>query len=184
MRKIRHLIMLPALAGLAVVSVPAAATAHTVPAHTVIMPMAPDTCSGSVFSNVKFQNVKSGHYAAQSVVNDNLVLYDSTGQTFDGYRDPHGHLVIYKCGTSDVLTDKPDSECRKGYAACAYVAPYKDTSGQWWSRTVDGGIWYIESIHNSTDTVLTDPTGSSVSGTQLVLEPYSSGDTNQQFRVS
>jgi hypothetical protein len=179
MRRIRNLALCTGLASLVAVGIPAAAMAKT-----VTMPQAPDTCGGSVFSNVKLQNVASSNYAAESTVDDSLVLYTSTGQTWDGYRDPDGHLVIYRCGTNDVLTDHPDAKCSKGYASCAYVTPYNDKADQWWTRIVSGADWYLQSLDTSGHSyVLNDPLSTKAEGTHVVLDPYMQGRTNEEFKV-
>jgi hypothetical protein len=97
-------------AAIMALAVPASASAST--AKTVAPPrgFTAGSCGGTVFSDVDLQNQSFG-YLAQSVHNDDAVLYPSTVQRWDGYRDSAGHLVIYKCGTSDVLTDVVDAKC-------------------------------------------------------------------------
>jgi len=179
MRRIRNLVLLPSLAALVAVSLPAAAMAKATAAH-----QAPASCGGTVFHGIKLQNIAADNYMAESVSSDDLVLYHNSGQYWDGFRDHSGHLIIYRCGTHDVLTDKPDAKCLKGYAGCAYVTPYKDSSDQWWSRIITGSSWALETIHSTSNNyVLNDPQSTKVQGTHVVMDPYAVGRTNEEFRV-
>src|SRR5579884_3331012 len=101
MLKIRRFTVYPGLAAILLAGLaPAAALAAAAgPAA------APQSCTGPVFSNVKLQNQASRGYLAQSTSGSDAVLYSASNQTWDGYRDPAGHLIIYRCGTNNVLTD-------------------------------------------------------------------------------
>jgi len=181
MRRIRNLILYPGLASvLLAVGTPAAAMAQS-----AAMPTAPDTCSGSVFSNTKLQNVASDNYLAESTSDNSAVLYTHSNQAWDGYRDSAGHVIIYRCGTNDVLTDGVNSHCRKGYGDCVYVEAYNDSQDQWWSRIAKGNIWDLQTLDTKGKShVIDDPLSSRSEGTHVVMEPFNSARTNEQFRVT
>lgn len=185
------------IASLLAVGVPAAAMAHTGTDHAAARHASTgravrepagfhlNSCTGTVFSNTTLQNVTSGDYMAKSNVDDSLVLYTHTDERFDGYRDADGHLIIYLCDTSDVLTDNPAAKCMTGYRACAYVEPYNDDPDQWWNRYVHSNIWYVQCVAPKTgDWVLTDPHGTNAEGTHVTLTPLKNNFTNEEWRVS
>src|SRR5579859_2667022 len=129
MPRIRRLILYPGLAAvLFAMMAPASAMAQAAGPDAV-----PATCSGPVFSNVKLQNVSSHGYLAESTSSDSAVLYSASNQTWDGFRDSAGHLIIYRCGTNDVLTDGINSRCIKNFPDCDYVQAYNDGQDQWWT---------------------------------------------------
>jgi hypothetical protein len=172
-----------AAAAIMALAVPASASASS--AKTVAAPrgFTTSSCSGTVFSNVDLQNQSYGDLA-QSVSNSNAVLYSSTFQRWDGYRDSAGHLVIYKCGTDDVLTDVVNAKCIKNFKDCLYVEPYTDSSSQWWSRIYSSTVWSLQTLDPAgNNKVICDPKASRTSGTQLVLSPYTSSLPNEKFNV-
>ncbi|HEY1916927.1 MAG TPA: hypothetical protein VGH27_15265 [Streptosporangiaceae bacterium] len=172
-----------AAAAIMALAVPASASAST--AKTVALPrgFTLTTCSGSVFSNVDLQNQSYG-YLAQSVADSNAVLYPSTTQRWDGYRDSAGHLVIYKCGTNDALTDVVGAKCRKNFKDCLSVESYNDAPDQWWTRVFTPTVWSLQTLDPAGDNkVVDDPDASTGSGVQLVMSTYVSSLPNERFNV-
>jgi hypothetical protein len=194
MRRINKVAVSAGIAALMAVAAPAvatAATSHTgrsATEHTVREPagFSLSSCTGPVFGNVQLRNKKSGNYLAESTVNDNLVLYSSSTQRWDGFRDAHGHLIIYRCGTNDVLTDNPTAHCHPAFLGCGYVETYNDGPGQWWNRAVDvGDEWVLQCVgHGAHDNVLIDPNGSKVSGTHVAMRQEFHNNPEEEFTES
>ena len=173
-----------AAAAVMALAVPGAAAAST--ARTVTPPrgFTLTTCTGSVFSNVNFQNQSWG-YLAQSVHNTDAVLYPSTQQRWYGARDSAGHLIIHKCGTSDVLTDAVGAKCRTNFKDCVTVEPYNDASDQWWIRdNSTATVYTLQTLDSSGGgKVIDDPEASHTPATQLVMSAYKSTLPNEKFTV-
>jgi hypothetical protein len=182
MPKVRHLMLCSGLASaMLAISVPAAALAQANGGNP-----ATASCTGPVFSNIKLQNVSALTYVAQSTVKNSTqaVLFSATNQTWDGYRDSAGHLIIYKCGTNDVLTDAIGSKCKLNFKDCVSVEAYNNFSDQWWTRIVsdNGKIWTLQTLDASGDSkVMNDPYASKTSGTPVVMSTYTSTLQNEQF---
>jgi hypothetical protein len=184
MLKNRSLIALAgAAAAMMALAMPASASAST--GKTVAEPrgFTLSSCTGPVFSDVDLQNQSFG-YLAQSVSSTDGVLYPTTTQRWDGYRDSAGHLIIYKCGTNDVLTDRVGAKCRKNFKDCLYVEPYNDGSDQWWSRIFTTTVWSLQTLDPSGgNKVICDPQASKTPGTRLVLSTYTASLPNEKFNV-
>lgn len=144
----------------------------------------PEACTGPVFGSVKLQNVASNNYLAESTSSDFAVLYTGTNQTWDGYRDGAGHLIIYRCGTSDALTDDVGANCINPFADCVTVTPYNDGEDQWWTRDENssGTIWELQTLDGNGGSKAIDDPGDSKSDSQrVVMYPQSLSDTAEQF---
>jgi hypothetical protein len=173
-----------AAAAIMALAVPAGASASTAKMVAPPRGFTTSSCGGTVFSNVDLQNQSFG-YLAQSVHNDDAVLYPSTFQRWDGYRDSAGHLVIYRCGTNDVLTDVIDAKCRKNFKDCLGVQSYTDSPDQWWTRLDSSAtVWTLQTLDPSGEgKVVCDPNASTSPATQLVLSAYKSSLPNEKFNV-
>jgi hypothetical protein len=172
-----------AAAAMMAMVIPASASASTGRQAAEPRGFTTSSCSGTVFSNTKFQNVASHTYLAQSTTSDAAVLFSGTNQTFDGFRDSAGHLIIYRCGTNDVLTDGVNSKCMKDFKDCLYVENYTDSSDQWWTRITGKTNWSIQTLDPAGDSkVLADPRGSKAV-VQVVVSGYTAGLNTQEWNV-
>jgi hypothetical protein len=185
MRRINKIAVSAGIAALMAVAAPAVAMAHTGRSVPEPAGFRLSSCSGTVFSNTSLRNKNSGNYLAESTVNDNLVLYSGTSQRWDGFRDAAGHLIIYRCGTNDVLTDNPTAQCKPAYRQCAYVEPFNDNQDQWWNRIISGDDWNIQCVGpNARGSVLIDPRGFKSPGTHVALKKLFHNNPNETFTES